>query len=111
MANDRNPILLPELKSKKPGCPKCGNEVFTGKKIYGVITFRCHKCSNEWQGGLPRVPEDPLRPILPTAPPPVEQVAIRDREGNTVGFEERLRPVSTIQDFRRGAVIPEDGEL
>lgn len=111
MAIDRNPILLPEAASKKPACPKCSHDVFIGKNVQGVVLFTCQKCSNKWQGGLPRVPEDPLRPMLPTAPPPVEQSALKDKDGRVVGHEELRRPVSTLTDFRRGAIIPEDGEL
>ena len=112
MVVDRNPILLPETKSRKPACPKCASETFTGKKIHGMMNFKCPKCGNEWQGGLPREPEDPLRPMLPnTSPPPIEQSVLKDKSGNIVGYEELRRPVSTVQSFRKGAPIPEDGEL
>ena len=112
MAIERNPILLPEAAPKKSGCPACGHEQYTGRNVQGVMTWKCPKCGNKWQGGLPRVPDDPLRPILPdTSPPPVQQVPIKDRSGNVIGVEELRRPVSLAQSFRKGAPIPEDGEI
>lgn len=110
--NDRNPIILPDVQNKNPSCPKCKNENFTRRMHFGVLTSKCPKCGNEWQGGLPHVPEDPLRPMLPvSSPPPVQQVSQRDRHGRVVVVEELRRPVSLTPDFRRGAPITDDGEL
>lgn len=110
--SDRNPIILPTSQSAKPCCPLCKHEVFTARRIYGVVNFKCQnkECRNEWQGGLPQVPQDPNTPLPPdSSPPAVEQVAIRDRSGNIVAINEFRRGVTLTQAFRHGAKIP-DGE-
>lgn len=109
---ERNPIILPDGSGGKPCCPKCSSEKFYGRNVQGVILFKCPVCSNQWQGGLPRVPDDPLRPTPPdTTPPPIEQVAVKDKSGNVLRIDEVRNPVSLVPSFKKGAPIPEDGEI
>jgi hypothetical protein len=104
----RNPIIIPELQRKKPCCPKCGCERFGGRRVQGVVTFTCSDCRNQWQGGLPREPWEKDKPIPPENP---KDKPLVDFAKNSKGQTEEIRRrVDPTPDFRKGALVPNDGE-
>lgn len=112
--SDRNPFVLPDSNPKKRGCPKCGHGEFLGRRIGGVVHFTCRntECNNKWQGGLPHELIDPSTPYPANPnPPSIEQMALRDKDGNIVDTYEIRRPVSHAQPFRGGAKIPEGEDI
>lgn len=108
----RNPFVVPDEKPMpRRGCPVCGKMEFSGNMIYGVATFKCRACGNEWQGGIGQVPQDPRVPSPPANP----------RDAPTVQFERDVKKSDKPQDFiarrpdptqefRKGAPIPGPGE-
>lgn len=108
---DRNPFVLPDEKpSLKRGCPKCGKAEFGGYMSYGVATFKCRLCGNEWQGGIGQEPQDPRIPVPPTSPKDVPIVQFeRTRQSDKPQDYLARRPDPT-QSFRKGAPIPPPGE-
>lgn len=104
---DRNPLIIPEQDApKKRGCPVCGHEDYTGRRIGGVIHFTCTSktCGNKWQGGLPQEPQDPRVPRPPQNPMDRRSVEVgQDSKGQPV---ELRRAVNLTQDFRKGALVP-----
>lgn len=109
---DRNPFVVPDEKPvSRRCCPACKRSNFGGQLIYGVATFKCRDCGNEWQGGIGQEPQDPRIPHPPENP----------RDAPIVGFELRPKvsdkPFPVIQrrpdltpEFRKGAPIPNPGE-
>lgn len=74
---------------------------------FGVATFTCRKCGNEWQGGIGVEPQDPRVPVPPTSPkdqPIVEFGQSRATGERPVPYMTR-RPDPT-PDFRKGSPIP-----
>lgn len=109
---DRNPVLLPEIKHSKPACPKCGSENFSGRSLGGTIKFTCSKCPNSWSGGLPVLPPDPMNPLVPDASPPtIRFVEVKDRHGHILAVEELKSAPNKTPDFRKGAMIKDEGEI
>lgn len=106
---NRNPILIPTEAPKKRGCPKCGGQDFSGRRIGGAacIHFTCRDCGNEWDGGLPHVPIDPLKPH-PAENPNRQGISFAKNEKGMV--VEEVRAVSLTSEFRKGAPIPPPGE-
>ncbi len=107
---DRNPLLLPTGKESKrmQGCPKCKANDYVGRNIQGVITFTCGKCRNQWQGGLPQLPQDPTLPLPPQDPsdrPTVDFV--RNKHGEVQEVRRRVNPT---QEFRKGLPVPNGEE-
>ena len=107
---ERNPIFIPEPVKKKSGCPYCEHHDYLGRNIQGMVVFTCRKCKKQWQGGLPQIPIDPKIPQPTTLPPTVDFVAIKNSRGETIGAEEIRRKIDLTTDFRRGTLIPEEGE-
>jgi ribosomal protein L37AE/L43A len=106
---ERNALFIPEAPAKKMrGCPKCEHPEFEGRKVGGVITFTCRKCKNQWSGGGffhdadPHVPQ----PTSSYIPPSRYEPALKPG-GDPL---EVLRHVDSRPDFRRGALIPADGD-
>lgn len=112
--SNRNPVIVPEKKRVRRCCPKCFSGNFVGRNIQGLVKFTCQACGHKWYGGIGQEPQDPTAPLPPVNPsdrPAVEVVAVRDKRGEIVGSEEiRNRKVDLVQEFRKGAPIPEDEE-
>lgn len=106
---DRNPVIIPKEEPKKRGCPKCGCEDFSGRRIGGAnVVFTCANkdCKQQWSGGLPQVAIDPRLPHAPDpVPPPISYT--KNDKGMVV---EEVRAVPLTQEFRKGAPIPPPGE-
>lgn len=106
---ERNPLFVPEVASKKPACPKCGDtENFSGRRIQGTVVFTCSRCGNKWHGGLPQEPRDPRVPYPADPSPPT--VSYVQNVKSPTGVEEIRKRVDLRPDFRKGAPIKEDGE-
>lgn len=104
---DRNPIVIPKSSSGKKTCAQCGSSEWYGRVIQGAVTFKC-KCGFKWYGGLPQEPEDPMIPHAPELyEPTVKFVENQRLEG---GVEEIRRKPDMRTDFRKGAMVPNDGE-
>jgi hypothetical protein len=104
--HSRNPLFIPEKEpSKVRGCPKCGGDKWSGRKVQGVVLFTC-PCGQQWQGGLqeaqdPRIPA----PVDPYVPP------LRfDKNPRTGESEELRRRVDLTQEFRKGAPLKNGDE-
>jgi hypothetical protein len=102
----RNPLIIPETSGRRRGCPKCGHPDYSGRRVMGVVTFRCKKvdCLHEWYGGLPQEPSDPRiphPPINPTDRPTSD--FLRDEKGE---FREVRRRPNLTPEFKKGAPIP-----
>jgi hypothetical protein len=111
--SDRNPLLIPEGAREQVvqrGCPVCKKADYSGRISYGIATFKCRACGNEWQGGVGMVPQrasDPLPPENPKDAPTVDFTR-NPRSGDVEEFRPR-RP-DTAPAFRRGALIKGDDE-
>jgi hypothetical protein len=106
---NRNPIIIPTEEPKKPGCPKCGGQDFSGRRIGGAASlhFSCRGCGNQWDGGLPHVPMDPREPRPPENPLKTGVTFTKNDKGMVV---EEVRGASLTPEFRKGAPIPPPGE-
>ena len=105
---DRNKLFIPESTRKPLACPKCGSQNYSGRRVMGVVTFRCKKpgCLGEWYGGLPQEPADPRVPTPPIAPKDLPRVDfVKDAKGE---FQEIRRRTNLVQEFRKGAPIEGD---
>jgi hypothetical protein len=120
MTKERNPFIIPDKDDTPTGnvCPFCKVANYEARTANGVILFTCKEelCRNQWQRGLPRVPEDPRVPKPSTNPkdrPSVEfnPVYHRTETGavEIIDWREEDRRVDLTQEFRKGALIP-DGE-
>lgn len=109
MADDRNPLIIPERTYIPPQrCLKCGSGEFNRRRVQGVVISRCRKCGEEAQGGLPQMPQDPRVPYPPEQYVPTVRFE-KSVRGDDQIVEVRRRPDNT-QSFRKGAPIPEPGE-
>jgi hypothetical protein len=105
---NRNPLLLPDTVERRLACSKCGSFEYRGRRITGVLYRICKACSHMDEGGLPREPGDPLKPLPPMDP---RQRPLVDFVQNKPGqFEEVRRRPDTRPDYRHGAPLPEPGE-
>lgn len=110
---DRNKLIIPDgplLEGKRRGCPACGHQDFSGRRVMGQVTFTCKnsECGNKWQGGLQQEPNDPHLPRPPENPKDKPPVAFeKDEKGE---FKEVRRAVSTVPEFRKGAPVPSGEE-
>lgn len=106
---NRNPLILPDAEGPtRHTCEKCGSPEYRGRAITGVRYFICTTCGHTMQGGLPREPVDPLKPLPPTNP--MDRPLV-DFVKNSAGQYEEIRRRPDIRpDYRRGAPIPEPGE-
>lgn len=108
--DDRNPLLIPTAKEpvQMKGCPKCKANDYVGRVVQGVVTYKCAKCHNSWQGGLPQLPQDPTVP-MPAQDPMNKPLVdfIRDKSGQVQEVRRRANPT---QEFRKGLPIPEGEE-
>lgn len=112
-APERNPVIVPDRSGKKPGCPVCGHPEFDGRRVQGVVAWKCRNkdCRNEWYGGLPQVPQDPRIPLPPEryVPPVTFDVGVtKSTKGQIVEIN---RPVDTRPEFRKGAPITGDDDV
>ena len=115
----RNPVILPERKAKKTGCPKCGHPDYDGRMAFGAPVYICKNkdCGNVWHGGIIHEQGDPRIPYPPSStPPPLEfdKAMVRGAGNNpnyinpeTVEIRRRVDPTPA---FRRGARISDDDE-
>jgi hypothetical protein len=107
-----NPLIIPTREPKARCCPKCGGEKYLGRKIQGMVFFRCQnsECKTEWGGGLPREPQDPTIPLPPMNPKDQPLVDFVRSKHDTArdGVREVRRGSPLTQPFRTGAPIPED---
>lgn len=108
MADDRNPLFIPTQEPKARGCPKCSKMSWVGRNIGGSYTFTCRDCGFQWQGGLPRVPQDPRVPVPPTNPK--DKPSIEFERTNKADFNEVRNRPSLVPDFRKGAPIKGDDD-
>jgi predicted RNA-binding Zn-ribbon protein involved in translation (DUF1610 family) len=112
---ERNPLYIPG-KTAKPqrACPKCGSLEWAARNRGGVFLYTCNAptCGFKWPGGgLPQVPQDPNVPTpIGSYIPPVVFHAIRNKDGDIIEVEEINRKVDLTADFRKGALIPPDGD-
>lgn len=108
---ERNPVIITERISSTPKCPKCGSEKFSGRRIQGTAVFKCQntECLNEWSGGFGMSPAvaDPRVPVAPEVYTPPLRLNIEPRTGQV---EEIRKKVDPTPDFRKGALIPPEGE-
>jgi len=106
---NRNPILIPKEEQKRRGCPKCGSDKCSGRRIGGAsaIHFTCGSCGEQWDGGLPHVPIDPKLPHAPEDPIKTGISFTKNEKGMIV---EEVRAVPLTTEFRKGAPIPSPGE-
>lgn len=105
---ERNSLLFPGAPvDTRKRCPKCGHTEFSGRNVGGIITYKCadKTCKNTWSGGLPRVLEDPRRP-LPKIPP--QGISFEKNPKNPDKWIEVHSPVDTVQPFRKGFKLPEE---
>lgn len=106
---ERNPLVIPDFDPtrvlRERVCPACRADDWVGSKINNVVHFKCKRCGNEWQGGLPREPVDPRKPTPPLDPRDQPRVDFALNR-KTQEIEEIRRPVDLSQDFRRGGYIP-----
>ena len=108
---DRNPFVIPEVKpTPRRGCPKCGKNEFGGTMVYGVVTFRCRVCGNEWQGGIGQVPQDPRVPVPPQDPKAAPVVQFEKTKMSDKPQDYIARKPDTTQEFRKGAPVPNPGD-
>lgn len=110
--SDRNPFVIPEVKpGPRRGCPMCGGMDYGGNMVYGVVTFTCRLCKNEWQGGIGVEPQDPRTPMPPQDPrgAPVVQFEKDSKKSDKPQDYVARRPDLT-QDFRKGAPVPKPGD-
>ena len=112
MNNKRNPLVIPDSPAggTRRGCPKCGVADFSGQMIYGVATFKCRTCQNEWQGGIGAVPADPREPAPPQDPRSAPTTDFERTKMSPNPEEYRVRRADPTPDFRRGAPIPKGDE-
>lgn len=107
----RNPFVLPDEKPMpRRGCPVCGKMEFSGQMIYGVATFKCRPCGNEWQGGIGQVPQDPNVPLPPTNPRDAPILQFEKTRQSDKPQEYLARRPDPTQSFRKGARVPNPGE-
>jgi hypothetical protein len=107
--SDRNPFIIPETPkdTRRRGCPVCGGMKYDGRMQYGVVTWKCADCKNEWHGGIGVEPADPTVPAPPQNPkdrPNIEWQ--RTREGGDTPQAVTVKRPDLTQDFRKGALIP-----
>ena len=110
---NRNPLVIPTEKPvvRRNCCPKCGGKDFGGQMIYGVATFKCRSCGNEWQGGIGQEPQDPRIPHPPANPKDGPNVDFFfTKESGDKPVPRTIRRPDTTPDFRKGAPIPPPGE-
>lgn len=109
----RNPTVV-DLPGAEPVvrrcCPKCQSPDYGGRKVMGVITFTCLKCKNKWQGGLGIEPIDPTKPMPPMNPADKPDLDFFKKRPTDDRIREQRNPRNPVPAFRRGALIPEDGE-
>lgn len=104
---ERNPVFVPDRNTKSRCCPVCGSLDFIGRKVMGVISWKCTRdeCRNEWYGGLPQEPQDPRVPVPPeryTPPISFDVGVTKQTRGQVVEIQ---RPVDTRPEFKKGALI------
>ena len=104
----RNPLIIP--KASQPSglaCPHCQvtNE-WTARRVQGVAHFTCKKCNGKWEGGLPQEPQDPRIPLPTTSYIPPVRFG-KDSKNQDVEIRRRI---DTRTDFRKGGLIPPEGE-
>lgn len=107
---ERNPLIVPRGKpiQRMTGCPKCKENDYVGRNIQGVITYKCNKCQNSWQGGLPQQPQDPSIPQAPVDPRDKPTVDFaRNKFGEVV---EQRRGVNPTQEYRKGLPVTQGDE-
>lgn len=108
MVEERNKLFIPEAaSSRRVGCPRCQHPDFEGRRKNGVPTFTCKQCKNEWQGGLPQEVKNPDAPNPPEKYIPPVRLERSIRGDDNVEVRRRVDPT---QDFRKGALIPDEGE-
>ena len=107
----RNPFVLPDDKPvPRRGCPICKGMNFGGQMIYGVATFKCRDCGNEWQGGIGQEPQDPRIPFPPTSPKDEPIVQFERTKQSDKPQEYLARRPNPTQSYRQGAPVPPPGE-
>lgn len=106
--DNRNPLIIPEQEARPViSCPHCKTPAdYTCRRVQGVTHFTCRKCNGKWEGGLPQEPQDPRIPLPTTNYVPPVRFA-KDSKGGDVEIRRRI---DTRTDFRRGALIPPEGE-
>lgn len=107
---DRNPTIIPsytkdEERPVRRGCPVCKKVDYSGRIHFGVATFTCRVCKNEWQGGLPQIPDDPRNPLPPANPLDRPTVEFYTNPKDTGQVVEVNRPISAVPDFKKGTPI------
>jgi len=104
----RNPLIIPEQGAySRPTCPHCKTSgEYSGRRVQGVVHFTCKKCNGKWEGGLPQEPQDPRVPLPTTSYIPPVRIA-KDSKGQDVEIRRRI---DVRTDFRRGGLIPPEGE-
>lgn len=107
---ERNPVFIPATIQKGLVCPKCGSDKFEGRRIQNTIVRTCSNkdCRQEWAGGYGMSPaaQDPRVPVAPEIYQPALKF-VADGKGQV---EEIRRKVDPTPDFKKGALIPPDGE-
>jgi hypothetical protein len=78
--------------------------------IYGVATFKCRPCGNEWQGGIGQVPVDPTVPAPPMNPKDEPALQFERTRHSDKPQDFIVRRQDPTQSFRRGAKVPNPGE-
>ena len=106
--DNRNPLIIPGQEARPViSCPHCKVPgEYACRRVQGVIHFTCKKCNGKWEGGLPQEPQDPRIPLPTTSYIPTVRF-VKDSKGNDVEIRRRI---DTRTDFRRGALIPPEGE-
>lgn len=105
-----NPLILPDLDSKRQSCPVCSTGKFTVTLSGGVAYFLCEE-GHRWTGGLPR------EAFAPGVPRPPEPITLRsgvyptfDVDPKTGEDIEVVRYANPTPDYRMGTLIPYEDE-
>lgn len=108
---NRNKWVLPAPERRDRVCPACKSDSFSGRNIQGDILFTClnESCKNQWSGGFKQPPEDPRIPKLPVNPKDKPRVMF-DYDPIKKEPIEIDYPVDLTQDFRKGAMIPDEDD-
>lgn len=108
---NRNPFIVPEERPMpRRGCPICKGMNFGGNMVYGVVTFTCRDCGNQWQGGVGQVAQDPREPMPPEDPRSIPNIDFEKSKTSPTPVEVQRRRPDLNQSFRKGAPIPSPGD-
>lgn len=108
---NRNKWVLPAPEPKERVCPVCKSDIFSGRNMQGAIVFTCsnESCKNQWYGGFNQLLEDPKIPKMPINPKDKPRVMF-DYDPLKKEPIEINYPVDLTQDFRKGALIPDEDD-